>query len=459
MPRLSGILPTPKSPNVLLEAHGHFWRAFIQDLNRYNPLVPPLDHPEETHLDIPFNATHYQPRPDRLYMTVQQWEALKQSHTSFVEAIHAKNYSLPYLPTTRGIVTTAGGPYLPVALFSIRMLRETGSTLPVEVFLGNRDEWDDVVCGTILPSLNARCLVLQDIFDSKRSTRKAGLEKYQYKIMSILFSSFEEVLFLDSDCFPVYDPGFLFQTEPFSKTGLTLWPDFWYSSESFLFFEIAGIKQPPLARRAATEAGEMLYSKRSHELPLLLAAYYNYYGPDYYYPLQSQGAPGEGDKETFPWSADALDTTSYIVRTPVQALGYKTKEGAWRGSAMAQFDPSQDMDSTLCRDGGSATCPRPLFIHANFPKIDPGSIFDDSSFGADGPTKDSDGTRRRIWFSNKEETEQFFGFDLEQKVWEVVLDLACRYEGKIQAWRSKTKVCSKAREYVAEIFPSIQISR
>jgi Mannosyltransferase putative len=48
--------------------------------------------------------------------------------------------------------------------------------------------------------------------------------------------------------------------------------------------------------RSSTESGEIMYSKPKHELSLLLATYYNYYGPDFYYPLQSQGAPGEGDR-------------------------------------------------------------------------------------------------------------------------------------------------------------------
>ncbi|KAK7679537.1 Golgi alpha-1,2- mannosyltransferase [Cerrena zonata] len=42
--------------------------------------------------------------------------------------------------------------------------------------------------------------------------------------------------------------------------------------------------------------------------------YYNYYGPDYYYPLLSQGAAGEGDKETFIAAAHKLKLPYYQVK-------------------------------------------------------------------------------------------------------------------------------------------------
>src|SRR5271154_4541367 len=130
----------------------------------------------------------------------------------------------------------------------------------------------------------------------------------------------------------------------------------------------------------------------------MLACYYNYYGPGFYYPMQSQGAPGEGDKETFLWSAVALSAPFYKVKTKVSALGYYTKGGDWRGSAMLQSDPTQDLQlvqDRMHRQTLSSDTPRPFSIHANFPKFSPATIFEEVSFGASGPTRDSDGTFRR----------------------------------------------------------------
>ncbi|KAJ9664562.1 mannosyltransferase [Neophaeococcomyces mojaviensis] len=439
----------------LLPDQGKFWQSFKKDLDEYGPKVYPLIHPEDTNLGISFNASDHRTRPDHLMMSIPQWEAMHKSHSSFVEKIRAQEYHLPYNASTRGIVTTAGGPYLPVALVSIRMLRESGSNLPVEVFLSDWKEFDPIICGKILPALNAKCLILQDIFDYDHSTKKAksgGIDKYQYKIMAILFSSFEDVLFLDSDCFPIHDPESLFLSEPFASTGLVLWPDFWFPSESPLFFEIASIQPPPIYTRASTEAGEILYSKRKHELSLLLAAYYNYYGPKFFYPLQSQGAPGEGDKETFLWSAVALDAPFYTVKQRVHALGYTTKSDGWKGSAMAQFDPMQDLNADGAPKDEKTMYPRPFFAHVNFPKLDPGQIFEAESFGATGPTRDSDGTIRRVWHENEDDAVRFFGFDLERTVWRVVKDVACEYEGDFVSWKRKKNICKKAQEYWNAVF-------
>ena len=440
----------------ILASQGKFWKQFRADLDKYGPKVQGLIERGGHDLSNRFDASRSPPRPDYLQMAVTQWEALSKAHSDFVEHIRSRTYRLPYNADTRGIVTTAGGAYLPVALVSIRMLRETGSELPVEVFLSSWSEWDPVICSKILPTLNATCNVLQDVFDHDKHTRKRPLEKYQYKIMAILFSSFEEVLFLDSDSFPIHKANDLFESEPFTSTGLVLWPDFWFPSESPLFFEIAAIEPPKLSERASTEAGEILYSKRKHENSLLLAAYYNYYGPNYFYPLQSQGAPGEGDKETFLWSAVALGEPFYHVKTGVHALGYKTRKGEWRGSAMAHFDPIQDYRPTITEQNAAQdanqTYPRPYFLHVNFPKLDPGQIFDPESFGAAGPTKDADGKMRRIWFDDAQSSISFFGFDLEKKVFEVVRDIACEYAGKIKSWRGKLHVCGKAQRHYDNVF-------
>lgn len=440
--------------NVAKSQQGEFWKLFRQDLDAHAPNVSTFAHPKDTHLDISFKKSQYRERPSLIKLSDEQKDGLTEAHSSFVDKIRHKKYVLPYRPGSRGVVTTAGGPLLPAALVSILMLRQTGSNLPVELFLSDQHEWDPEICDKILPALNAKCLILQNIFDYDETITK--LDRYQYKIFSIIFSSFEEVLFMDSDCFPIHDPNKLFDSEPFKHTGLVLWPDFWFPSESPLFFDIARIPAPPVYEKASTESGVLLYSKRSHELSLLLAAYYNYYGPEWYYSLQSQGNSGEGDKETFLWSAVVMKESYYAVNAPVQALGYYTKSNEWRGSSMAQFDPIQDYGMTLgeqkAESEDNTKRPRPFFIHANFPKLDPGQIFEDSSFGSSGPTRDSDGSMRRIWRTDEADTISFFGFDLERRLWAIVKNVACKYEKSFISWQDKKGVCRKAEDYWDAVF-------
>lgn len=71
--------------------------------------------------------------------------------------------------------------------------------------------------------------------------------------------------------------------------------------------------------------------------------YYNTYGPDYYYPLLSQGAAGEGDKETFIAAAHKLNLPYYQVQEFNREFG--PKDGTTNKHlyfAMGQYDPIID---------------------------------------------------------------------------------------------------------------------
>nr|POF04185.1 alpha-1,2-mannosyltransferase mnn21 [Quercus suber] len=441
-----------------------FWRRFYRDLESHRPQTFPLLHLKAPQLNVPYDRSVSRTRPELLKMWPEQQAALTKAHKSFIDKITARHYPLLYRSGTRGIVMTASRRYMNVILVSIRMLRRTGSRLPIEVFIADWSDFDADICGAIMPALGAECIVLDDIFDNK-SGRKVDIKKYQFKVMAILFSSFEDILFLDSDCFPVSDPERLFDVAPFTDTGLVLWPDFWFASESPLFFEIADIQAPDIRKNPTTESGQMMYSKSKHELGLLLAVYYNYHGPDFYYSLQSQGAPGEGDKETYLWSAIATNGSFYTVKQPVKPLGYYTREGEWRGSAMVQFDPEQDLASTLrsedlkARDDRQERVvvpyPRPIFLHVNTPKIDPGQIFippDYKSFGRITPVFDSDGSVRRIWQESAEQAVDFFGTDIEDDMWDEVKAIACQYEHVLTSWRDKQDICLNATLYHDAVF-------
>lgn len=98
-----------------------------------------------------------------------------------------------------------------------------------------------------------------------------------------------------------------------------------------------------------------MISKRKHLETLILASYYNFYGPNYYYSILSQGAPGEGDKETFSTAADFFGKRYYKMQQKVSALGHWDLDHNFRGTSMLQFDPRADMRKQP---------PQPAFIHA-----------------------------------------------------------------------------------------------
>lgn len=151
-----------------------------------------------------------------------------------------------------------------------------------------------------------------------------------------------------------------------------------------------------------------------------MMVYYNYYGPDYYYPLLCQGSHGTGDKETFGQAAMAVSLPWYQVKTGIAGLGY-FEEGEYRLSGLAQMDPRSDfiydppsknhVHATDRWEGFDAGSPRPLFVHQDMHKLDPKKILE-----MDGSTaKRKDGRYTNLWGEAKGVVD-LFGYDVERRV-------------------------------------------
>ncbi|GLI77673.1 mannosyltransferase [Penicillium ochrochloron] len=447
-----GPASSPNAPPDLTDAHQKFWWTFHRYLEKYAPGTTPIVEYEKAPTER-FNPDDTRARPNYLSVDEEDMAAIKTAHMGFVAAITGEDSAptLPYIPGTTGIVSTAGGVYLPVLVISLRMLRRTNSTLPMEVFLADEEEYEEYICDVVLPSLNARCIVLSRILAAAPTT----IEKYQFKPFAMLFSSFEEILFLDADAFPLAKPETLFRADPVRSAGLVTWPDFWGSTVSPLFYEIIGKSAPPLALRQSTESGEVLVSKKTHARTLLLATYYNYWGPSHYWPLLSQGAAGEGDKETFIAAATAMQQPFYQVSEPIVALGHrKDKGGGFAGSAMAQFNPIEDY--ALVQGGNSRVrgddAPQPdvFFIHANFPKFNPATVFDNHEVN---PAFTDEGEYTRAWTIPEEVVGKFSQKeDLEKAFWKEVKWTACELEEKFVTWQGYSGICDRVSDYWRNIF-------
>lgn len=415
-----------------------FWRSLHELLVQHAPGCSPPEQTAQPSPDAGFGNADWE-RPELLSMPKENVERMRNAHISFVAGMRWNTPRLVYKPGTRGIVTTAGGSYFPGFVLSLRMLRRTGSILPVEVFVASNDEYEPYICEEVLPPLNATCVVLADIMDAV--PQATPIEHFQYKIFSILFSSFEEILFLDSDDFPVHDPIELFTSEPFLSTGLVTWPDFWHSTASSFYFQISSQRDPSVMERATSEAGQLLYSKKRHEHSLLLAAYYNYYGPHYYFRLLSQGGEGEGDKETFINAATALREPFFATSENVHGIGGGREDGSNGGWAMVQYDPVVNYASKGKNDSETES-KRPFFLHANVPKMNPGSIFNlDRS-----PTKDANDNYARMWKYDAH-IMAVFGFDLECQMWEEMKWIGCELEDKFKDWQGREGICTNVTQY------------
>jgi alpha 1,2-mannosyltransferase len=411
-----------------------FWQAFSQQLENARPDCSTIEvNGQHDQTKMKFEPMYHQkPRVDQINITMITLFKMREAHHSMVDISRQMAPKLPYIRGTRGIVTIGGGKYNSPLLISLRMLRRSGSRLPVEVFLLSWDEYDSHICEHLLPSLDAKCRILSDIF--ALAPTHSDTHRYQYKVFAILFSSFEDVFFLDADNFPAFNPDSVLKTEPFVSYGLVTWPDMWAQTSSKYFFEIAEIPTPDITR-LSSESGQILFSKRKHGATLLLASYYNYHGPNYYWPLLSQNAWGQGDKETFLHAALALDIPFWDVKTPVWNLGQWVADDNFRHVGMGQHHPEDDFTLSYgdIRNGKTI---RPFMLHINFPwKLDPELII-----GDEGPTFHPNKTQIRL-LGTKEDMIKSFGYDAEARLWEEILLRACEIDA----------ACDKVKAYYENI--------
>ena len=429
-----------------------FWAEWSQVFQEAKPLIKPIEIVWNASVKNSKNATgERKPTPQRIGLDKQDVESLRRSHAQVVDHPHFK--SLGDVSTTlykgTGVVTVAGGALLGPAILSIRMLRLTNSTLPVHVFLQSH-EFEREICEEVLPSLNAECYIIEDFLGKDTPVK---VKSYQLKPLAMLFSSFESVIWMDADCIPLLDPADLIAAEPFKSTGLVTWPDYWVATEDRVFYIIAGLDSFPKGLPAkSTESGQLLIDKKRHLSTLLLAAYYNIYGPGYYYQLLGQGAPGEGDKETFLAASVALGQPYYRVKHDLTPLGFREdKTHRFHGKAMVQYHPGDDY---AFKSGADARNVRPLFLHANTPKMNAGHLLyeEDELYMPE--------TRKRIRIWGPEESNiKLFGFDVERVVWTELVSMACGLQPILNDWKSKKRLCRNAKYHFETVFTAIPPSR
>lgn len=427
-----------------------------------------------------------------LQLAPGELESMKQSH-QYVKK-HLPEHAPDNLYKGNGIVYVGGGKFNWLTLLSIKSIRALGLTLPIEVLIPELDEYEPDLCARVFPALDARCIYLPRALsnDGTSYVNRFQFKGFQYKALAILVSSFENVLLLDSDNIPVHPPDQLFDTEPFTSHGLIVWPDFWKRATSPEYYAIAGIdvskdallpkynevtgmydnvewvgqldwqSQPLHQRRGAipdpsSELGQLMISKKTHTKALLLALYYNLYGPTHFYPLFSQGSDGEGDKETFLAATVALDKPFYQVAKFLNAFGYFDSDNEFQGTGMGQYDPredyyvvmrrtelkdSNDFDAAVQRDDLLRLGPHIMFVHANYPKLNPWDL------KVLGLIFNKDGERIRLYGTGM---RQRTGYDFETVQWTNMKFLLCDLKISLAVFKDvdRDTLCAEISTHLA----------
>ncbi|EEQ42223.1 alpha 1,2-mannosyltransferase [Candida albicans P76067] len=362
---------------------------------------------------------------------------LKEKHSGVVEDLPSVMPGSVYNKGSKGVVIIGGGKFSWLAYLALVQLRNVGSKLPVEIVMPSRADYEKELefCENTLPEMQASCVVLPDVLgEAVMKNRKFA--SYQFKALALVVTSFEHILLLDSDNMIVSNPDEIFESKLYHQYGMITWPDYWKRTISPLFYDVAEIEvnenkrvrynrfplyNAPNVRsniytdqereevpfhdlqgsiaELSTESGQLIINKHTHGKTILLALYYNFYGPNLFYKLFSLGEQGEGDKDTFVAAAVVTRQDYYQVKSFIKTFGYADSDDKFQGVSMGQRNPLIDRKhyedhvlALLEKDSFKSSSIAdqieqmkkfenedfdqhnsiPLFtVHCNYPKLDP----------------------------------------------------------------------------------------
>lgn len=249
-----------------------------------------------------------------------------------------------------GVVICAGGWKMLAGVFlTAQMLRweSVNSRLPIEVwYVGDEGEYDPIFAH-ITAGLNVTWRDASAELNRLGIHRRERLYGWALKPLALLLSSFERVVMLDADCYPVFDPERLWADPRVGDKPAAFWPDYPQNKlgrpltpDQWSAFGLPPTKTPGF------ESGQMLVDKRKSWAAVNVAAFLSD-RMDYFDATRADTGRVRihGDKEAFSlaWNATA---TPYHMAPPVK----------YHEVAFLQHDP----------DG------RPAFIHRcnDKPRID-----------------------------------------------------------------------------------------
>jgi alpha 1,2-mannosyltransferase len=278
----------------------------------------------------------------------------------------------PRIYAGRGIVTTVYDREFPSAWVMLSELARLKVTLPIEAFHSAGELSQRFAA--LLPSLGLN-LTLR--------TFPEPVGGYATKPIAIWRSSFQEVLWLDCDCFPLRDPAFLFDDPEYGAKGSLFWRDVSGTSRAITWHpssKVWPLYNVPPNDAEEFESGQLLIDKAKRWAELGLTLHFNANQAVY-------GSVVMGDKDMFrlAWQnlaasrKKAPPANAYLTDPAAVPYGFMPygpfhmgRPNKWHrwggGTVMVQRD----------RDGA------PLFVHRNIEKF---SLAAENPFNRDVPNE------------------------------------------------------------------------
>ncbi|KUJ10285.1 uncharacterized protein LY89DRAFT_626740 [Mollisia scopiformis] len=198
----------------------------------------------------------------------------------------------------RGIVMAAGDREAVVrARTNIRFLKSYNCTLPVEIFhfstelsAPDKSLLEDLSQLELSPESQAEQSGMKVTIRLVEGVEKGnGWKQFQIKGAAIQQSSFDEILYLDTDSYLLRNPDYIFQSKQWKETGLLLWPDYTKSHPTNPLWRLLGQK---CRDEYEGESGQIFISRTLHQDLLWLVEYFAVHHEEFY------GFMG-GDRDSF----------------------------------------------------------------------------------------------------------------------------------------------------------------
>ena len=253
----------------------------------------------------------------------------------------------------RGIVIVGGNqPKFQTSYWvAIHALRRSGCALPIQLWFPER-EGPDCERADELRRMGVTIHSFADLVDADAAGGAHGAaamtNRFMYKIVALVFSSFREVLLMDSDNIVLSDPSSLFASELYESRGSILWMDFWRGSAAP---DLASVLGAGAVANHTHESGQMVMDKKRTWEALRLALFFNAHA-DVFYPL-TVNYMGLGDKEI-------VSTAFLHLRTPYGVAPHGPDHVGVR-----DHDRAETLGNTMMQHDMDGT---PMFLHANLGK-------------------------------------------------------------------------------------------
>ncbi|OQS00814.1 hypothetical protein THRCLA_05854 [Thraustotheca clavata] len=231
----------------------------------------------------------------------------------------------------RGVAMAVYPKVMKSAYAAIRRLRDTGCTLPVELWI-RLDE---------MPNDHPVVKLLTEKYDCfVREIRDEAATHFYVKTYAVFHSAFDQVLLLDCDNFVAVDPTYLFDTPEFKETGAIFWPDFWSMRKTIfnihnnsVLWEMLGV---PFVDMFEQESGQVLIDRTKSAEPLRNLMFYSFHEPRLIETLDMAW----GDKDLFRFAWLRANKPFHMIQKPPGSAGVKhITYDLFCGHTMVQHDP------------------------------------------------------------------------------------------------------------------------